>query len=315
MRPSSSYCPNCNRSLAAIDLVPLFSFLFLGRKCRQCKQPISWRYFNVELLTGLLFAGITARFWQSGADCVALLLFTAVLIPIYFIDLATFTIPESLNVLIFAIPLVRDVWGILQKEPSHAPVWGWLPYSLVGAFWGILIFGVIRLIGWLWKRQEAMGLGDVLLARGMGAMLICFIPSQGGLAGILTVWFLLAIGAGAIVGPLMLLLRGRAAAKNAENEVEEPESSKNVEEYPESDSNLGEQLLVIGYCFLLGDVWDYLMTIRKRWSEETAPVQESFTLAPSAVPFGPFMVLGFLLAVFVGGVLISSYLGYALPKT
>lgn len=307
MRPSSSYCPKCNRSLSALDLVPLFSFLLLGRKCRGCKQPISWRYFCVELLTGLLFAVITWRFWQNGADCVALLLFTAVLVPIYFIDLETFTIPDSLNVLVFVIPLVRDIMGIVQKEPAHKPLWGWLPYSIVGALGGMLIFGLIRLIGWIWKRQEAMGLGDVLLARGMGAMLVCFLSPDGGLIGTLLIWFLLAIGAGAIVGPLMLFLRRKRAVI-----VEEPE---NPQEFPEEDSNLGEQLFALGYCLVLGDVWGYLKDVRHRWSAEMAPVEEEFEVAPTAIPFGPFMVLGFLLTVFFGGILITAYLGYALPKS
>jgi len=31
--------------------VPVFSFLLLGRKCRYCKAPISWRYPAIETLT------------------------------------------------------------------------------------------------------------------------------------------------------------------------------------------------------------------------------------------------------------------------
>src|SRR5437763_872517 len=111
VKPEYSFCPNCNRRLTALDLVPLFSFLALGRKCRGCKQPISWRYFTVELLTGLLFVAVYLKFPQNAPDCVALLLFTSVLIPIYFIDFATFTIPLSLNLLAFVIAVGRDVWG------------------------------------------------------------------------------------------------------------------------------------------------------------------------------------------------------------
>lgn len=44
-----SYCPSCGHTLAALDLIPIISFLFLGRRCRYCRHPISWRYPLVEL--------------------------------------------------------------------------------------------------------------------------------------------------------------------------------------------------------------------------------------------------------------------------
>jgi prepilin signal peptidase PulO-like enzyme (type II secretory pathway) len=50
-----SFCPNCKHALAWIDLVPLFSFIFLKRHCRYCKKSISWQYPVVEIATGLLF--------------------------------------------------------------------------------------------------------------------------------------------------------------------------------------------------------------------------------------------------------------------
>ncbi len=42
---------NCDTKLKTLDLVPLVSFLLLGRKCRYCGAKISWRYFTVELIT------------------------------------------------------------------------------------------------------------------------------------------------------------------------------------------------------------------------------------------------------------------------
>jgi len=35
-----SYCPNCNHKLGFLDLIPVFSYIFLGAKCRYCKQKI-----------------------------------------------------------------------------------------------------------------------------------------------------------------------------------------------------------------------------------------------------------------------------------
>lgn len=50
-----SYCPNCNHKLGILDLVPVFSYIFLGGKCRYCRKPIGKRYFIFEILTGLVF--------------------------------------------------------------------------------------------------------------------------------------------------------------------------------------------------------------------------------------------------------------------
>jgi prepilin signal peptidase PulO-like enzyme (type II secretory pathway) len=50
-----SYCPHCHNELRPWHLIPLFSFIFLGGKCAFCRKPVSWRYFIIEFLTGLLF--------------------------------------------------------------------------------------------------------------------------------------------------------------------------------------------------------------------------------------------------------------------
>lgn len=62
-----SICPQCKHVLSALDLVPVFSWLVLGGKCRYCKKPISKQYPLVELATALLFVG-SYVFWPDGFD-------------------------------------------------------------------------------------------------------------------------------------------------------------------------------------------------------------------------------------------------------
>lgn len=50
-----SYCPNCNHKLSNLDLIPLFSYIFLRGKCRYCKEKIRPRYFLLELFSGIVF--------------------------------------------------------------------------------------------------------------------------------------------------------------------------------------------------------------------------------------------------------------------
>ena len=50
-----SYCPNCKHELGILDLIPVFSYIFLGGKCRYCKEKIRPRYFILEILSGIFF--------------------------------------------------------------------------------------------------------------------------------------------------------------------------------------------------------------------------------------------------------------------
>ena len=52
-----SYCPNCNHKLEFWDLIPVFSYIFLGGKCRYCKKQIKPRYLIIELISGFSFLG------------------------------------------------------------------------------------------------------------------------------------------------------------------------------------------------------------------------------------------------------------------
>ena len=56
-----SMCMTCGHELGALDLVPLFSWIFLKGKCRYCGSPIASRYAKIEGLTGIVFAALS---WQ-----------------------------------------------------------------------------------------------------------------------------------------------------------------------------------------------------------------------------------------------------------
>lgn len=50
-----SYCPKCNHRLEFWDLIPVLSYIFLGGKCRYCKEKIRPRYLILEVLSGIVF--------------------------------------------------------------------------------------------------------------------------------------------------------------------------------------------------------------------------------------------------------------------
>ena len=101
-----SHCDKCNRRLMAIDLVPVFSYLFLGGKCRTCGAKIGFFYPLMELLTGILFAFAYIQFGLTLELAVALL-FSSLLVIITVSDIAYMLIPNKV-LLPFAIVLLSD---------------------------------------------------------------------------------------------------------------------------------------------------------------------------------------------------------------
>ena len=63
-----SYCPNCNHKLGLLDLFPIVSYIFLGGKCRYCKEKIRPRYLIIETLSGVLFVLLAGAMKLSLAE-------------------------------------------------------------------------------------------------------------------------------------------------------------------------------------------------------------------------------------------------------
>jgi leader peptidase (prepilin peptidase)/N-methyltransferase len=51
-----SRCPKCEKRIPWFDNVPIFGWIVLGGRCRQCHNPISARYPIVEAITASMFA-------------------------------------------------------------------------------------------------------------------------------------------------------------------------------------------------------------------------------------------------------------------
>lgn len=113
-----SQCPQCHIQLGPQDLVPLFSYLFLRGRCRNCGGRISLRYPLVEACTGLLFVLVV---WVLGPTILAGItcLFTALLVVITLIDADTMTIPDGLvlavGVLVIPFWLVQEGISPLER--------------------------------------------------------------------------------------------------------------------------------------------------------------------------------------------------------
>jgi leader peptidase (prepilin peptidase) / N-methyltransferase len=161
--PRSS-CPKCGHQLTALELIPVFSYVFQKGKCRQCKVGISPVYPLFELLTGLLFASAPLLVGWSMELVIALTLISLLVI-ITVSDLAYMIIPDKV-LLVFA--------GIFMIERLFIPLTPWWD-SLSGAAAGFILLLSIAFIS-----RGGMGGGDIKLFAVIGfvvgfkAMLLSF---------------------------------------------------------------------------------------------------------------------------------------------
>jgi leader peptidase (prepilin peptidase)/N-methyltransferase len=121
-----SMCPHCEHPLSALDLVPIVSFLTLGRKCRYCHAPISWRYPVFEIITGLSFALVAYRFGFAANTLPIVVIgwiLAAILITLSGIDLDTMEFDDGFSI---AIGLLAIASIALTGSP--------ITWHLVGAF-------------------------------------------------------------------------------------------------------------------------------------------------------------------------------------
>ncbi|PLT32392.1 A24 family peptidase [Bacillus sp. V5-8f] len=154
VRPRS-HCATCHRTLGAVDLIPVLSYLLLRGKSRCCGNKISMIYPIVELVTGLLFLHAFYWFGLTGELAVALT-FISLLVIIFVSDIVYMIIPDK--VLLFFIP-------VILVERMLVPLNPWWD-MFAGAFIG---FGLLYLIAILSK--GGMGGGDIKLFFVIGLVL------------------------------------------------------------------------------------------------------------------------------------------------
>jgi leader peptidase (prepilin peptidase) / N-methyltransferase len=179
-----SACPKCKRPIAFYDNIPVLSWLILRGRCRNCKTPISPRYFVIELMTGALF---TLCYWHFGASLSTLkyCVFSFLLLGLIFTDAETKLLPDKLTLPGLALGLVFSVLVPVNDLASQfLPGVVSLPFSadisvrllslvdsLLGAAVGAAFIYGVGAIYLRWRGMEGMGFGDVKLMAMVGAFL------------------------------------------------------------------------------------------------------------------------------------------------
>jgi leader peptidase (prepilin peptidase) / N-methyltransferase len=154
VRPGSR-CPGCGIAIKAYDNLPVFGWLLLRGRCRNCKTRISLRYPIIEALTAALAVTVVLT-KQSASEIVLGLTLIAVLVPVALIDLEHRIIPNKITlpaaVAAVAIGCALDLRGVPEQLIAGAAAGGFL-----------LFFALAY--------PRGMGMGDVKLAAVLGLFL------------------------------------------------------------------------------------------------------------------------------------------------
>jgi len=174
-----SHCSACKHKLGTLDLIPLFSYLWLRGRCRYCRAPIPIRLPVVEGITGLLF---TFLYWKFGLglELGISLIYACLLTIIFVIDLENQLVLDKVvypgMVLAFAFFFFWPGIEVISVLPGG--VLGRAISSLAGGVLGLAMMALPFVI-----YRRGMGMGDIKLGALVGLMtgyplvLVAILPS------------------------------------------------------------------------------------------------------------------------------------------
>ena len=201
-----SGCMSCKNTLSWYELIPVFSFLFLRGRCKNCKARISIQYPIVEFLSGLIFALLFLKFQDVffyGQTFVFSLTYAyyatafSLLLVIAVYDIKHKIIPDvlslSLGIFSFLGLFLFNSAGFYPHVPSILELSSGLIIATPFAFF------------WLVSKGRWMGLGDAKLAIGLGWLL--------GLSRALS-GLVLAFWIGAVIGLVLIIFSKKHGMKS-----------------------------------------------------------------------------------------------------
>ena len=184
-----SHCMSCGYQLEWYDLIPIFSWLSLGGKCRKCKSKISAQYPLIELLNGILWV-LSFLFYDLTITTLLFCGLFSSLIALSVIDFRTYEIPVGFNIFILVLGTIRVICEFIGDHNS------WPEFII-----GLVSVSVPLLLIFYATKGRGIGGGDVKL---MGA------------AGLLLGWKLivLAFFLGCLLGSVIHITRMKVSGES-----------------------------------------------------------------------------------------------------
>lgn len=157
----SSHCTKCNHKLTPMELIPVFSYIFQGGKCKHCKNKIAIFYPIFELITGILFA-LTYYVFGISIETFIALIFVSMILILILSDILYMIIPDSLlvvsGILILILKVIAN--GITN-----------IPNMLLDIIIPFVVMYLIKILGNALFKKESLGDGDIKLMLVFGLVL------------------------------------------------------------------------------------------------------------------------------------------------
>lgn len=155
-----SLCDHCGKRIAGYDLVPIFSYLLLNGKCRDCGQKIGVQPFATELIAASV--GAASILLLPASQALAAAVFGWLLMPLIMLDHSHLWLPNRLVLLLAVAGLFAG--PLLAADTT-------LPDRLIGMSAGFISLEAIRLAYKKYRGQDGMGAGDPKLFGALGLWL------------------------------------------------------------------------------------------------------------------------------------------------
>ena len=156
-----SHCTKCNHRLTPLELIPVFSFIFLGGKCKSCKEKISWFYPIFEFSSGVLFA-LSFVVYGLSLECLLSIVFISMLLIIIISDYQTMTIPDGVLIFFSLIIIIIKYFQVGVEG---------IGISLLNSLVSFIFMFLLKLFGDFLFKRESMGGGDIKLMAVFGLVL------------------------------------------------------------------------------------------------------------------------------------------------
>lgn len=163
-----SHCGSCNTRLKPLDLIPIFSYIFLKGRCRHCGEKYSARYAVVEFLTGIIFAVLYVKYGPT-FEFLKYCVMASFLIVIGLIDFDTTDVYFKTTISgIISGAIFMLIGHYLGKGAATDYIYG----ALLG---GGLITAIILLTkGMGWGDVEICALGGIFLGLKLTVVMLFF---------------------------------------------------------------------------------------------------------------------------------------------
>lgn len=165
-----SECEFCHHKLGPLDLIPVFSWVMLGGKCRYCKKPISRLAPLTELAMGGLFL-LSFAFWPLGFDAwqaqalfVLWLIYLVMLGMLFVYDLRWGLLPD---VIVYPLIALGFLDAGLQTSFHGGSIASFATHIVLGVLAMAGVYGALYAI----SKGKWVGFGDVKLAVFVGSVL------------------------------------------------------------------------------------------------------------------------------------------------